>query len=291
MKKIITYILIVLLMFGCGVGGYFLRDSIENKKFEIAVAQNTIRKIAHNANFVENEAPAANLNSLALNSNESTQNYTNYEGTQIDYNGKEQFIKIFVSLLYYAIDGEVNASTYYISSAKYMVGATEVEGIMTFNIKLTDKQAYFYIADIKNNMSMVMVVSSENNTRDHYQIDGYMTGTFSAQPGLVYFKICSDNEKITQFAYSEVQWFGDVNTVNDITADSVYRITVFDCNLSTGRIMNKNQENITDEEKVDFATRTMKEFYCIEIADVIYKNFVESDFLWKAYKSLGYNVI
>lgn len=283
-NKFLLTILVLVLMVGCGFCGYFLRDVIPANEYSVASAKEVINKVANAGGFINNDE-------LTTNEIVYAGNYNDYSGTAVDYNGKEAFIKTFVSLFYYAVDGELNAGTSYISSAKYRMGAVEVEGEMTLYIDLTKTQAFFYITDVKSNAQMVMVVSSENNTIDSYQIEGYMSSTFSAKDGLVYFLLGSDNEKITRFAYGEVEWTNKKISDKGIVADDIRSCAVFDCDLSTNRIMNKNQSDMTDTEKVDLATNAIKELNKVRFLNLIYQDFKEVDFLSKAYRNLGYDVV
>lgn len=289
MKKFLLFALVVALMFGSGVCGYFIRGaSREDKTMSIATAQNVVKKIAKAGNFVEED------NSVIKTSVKTMSNYTDYEESTVNYNGKEDFVKAFIAMLYFATDGNVRANTYYTSTATYKIGNTDVIGEMNFYIKLTETSATFYLKDVKNNINMVMVVSSSDNTINHYQINGYMASTFMATDGLTYFEICSNNEKITQFAYSEIEWNGAINNLADAKASDVKKLTVYDCNITTGRVMNKSTANgngLTDAEKLDLISRTVNEFNSIEFADVICKKFTKSDFLKRAYENLGYNVV
>lgn len=284
MKKILLVLLVVVLMIGCGVGGYFVRDHVvEAQTYSLESAVNVVKKVSQNSKFIKlnEEGGARGLSS----------NYDDYEGTKVDYNGKEAFAKTFLSLFYYAVDGEVRASTYYTSTATYNIGNIDVTGTINFYIDLTEDTAYFYLKDVENDMSTVMVVREEDNKAGHYQVEILMEGTFSATSGVTYIIIASDEEKIIQFGYSEVET--NVNNLHDIKVEDIRELTVFDCDLLGNRIMNKSttNNNITDQQKLDVVSRSAEVFADMQFIDVIYKDFIEKDFMYRAYKNLGYNVV
>ena len=302
MKKFLAVLLVVTLMAGCGVGGYFVRGYIDaSQTYSLDSAKEVIRKVAEAGNFLGVEEQASLLaqddNNNGVATLGSTSNYEDYTDSTVDYNGKESFAKTFISLFYYAVDGEVRANTYYTSTATYEVETFEalirVTGTMNFYIDLTETQAYFYLTDAKNNISSTLVVSSEDNTTDHYQVEIYITSTLSATAGATYMMICSDEDKITRFAYGELEICSAVNNLYDLNIEDIRELAVFDCNLTTKKIMNKSttKNNISNQQKMDVVANMAEEFNKVKFIDVVYKDFIEKDFMKRAYESLEYNVV
>ena len=81
--------------------------------------------------------------------------------------------------------------------------------------------------------------------------------------------------------------------LNDLTVEDIRELTVFDCNLTTKRIMNKSTQknNITNEQKLTVVKSFAEKFNNLQFMDVVYKDFVEKDFMYRAYKNIGYNVV
>ena len=288
MKKVVSILIIVLLMFGSGVCGFFINNAIPARVYSIDEAKEIIGKVAHTANFVKDDSTSSTMQVA------SASDYESYSGTTIDYDGKEAIVKTFVSMLYYAVDGDVSPNTYYISTAKHGTGSDITEGEMTFYFELTETEAHFYITDTKNDITMVMVVSAEDNTEGSYQIEGYVTSLFDTYEGLVYFVICTDNEKVTRFACNEIAWTIGSNRVHDKNIDvnkDIRGINIFDCNLLTNTRLKISEDDISNEEVMEYVSETVKKFYEIDFDDVVYKDFKEVGFLANAYKNLGYNVI
>ena len=295
MKKVLLVSFVAILMVLSGAAGWFLRggnvaDDAKANELMFATAKNTISTIVQCAQWGGGAQPTSSSRSQIQRDACAVQ-YEDYASNDVSYNGKEDFVKAFIKIANFACEGGARANTYYYSTAKYRVGANEVTGTMLLYIKLSKTSANFYLYDVQNKINCALVISSEQNTIESCQINGYLKSTFGAQPGITYFEIKSSNSKIVDFAYCEVSFVEEKVDLRDISVEDVSSINIFDCDVQNGRHLNVSKANMTDAEVLGYANKNIEKIYSARFEDLTQRNYVDSNIMARLYESLGYDVI
>ena len=123
MKKILTVLFVFMLMVGSAIGGYFISEngliSTKNKSVTENQVVQKIDKFCNSAGWGEattlHEKSKDKLSSISLL---DSQNVTDYDKEQVDFEGRENMIKSFLYIAKYTLLTEgIKDGEFYISSS------------------------------------------------------------------------------------------------------------------------------------------------------------------------------
>ena len=201
------------------------------------------------------------------------------------YNNSEHLIKSLLFWSKFCIDnGKEN--TYYTSSASYKMNDKTYSSTGYLFYETTEDTLTINLFDTNNKSNIVIVIKT--NTKDKWLLQGYLPEkTFTLKDGYQYFEIKANTENVYSYYEEKVA----LSNKDNITAENIDEITVFENNKNTNTNVNKSNSDFTDNEKVEITKRLKGRFENIKLINFNTTKFTESNFLKETYKMLGYNVI
>lgn len=331
MKKILLTLLVLVLIVGAGIGGYFIGKSqndgelsTENKVTEaqvVEVIDNCCESLGWT--LAENLEPSAQLSLATANLNNTKSVNSNhaevYESNEMYYidsygNSIESLNKLALFFSKFALStDEVRENTFYISSAKASMEVSpgnvlNTEGIMGFYYRLGLTKAEIYIYDFANNRLAYSIIVEINTPytisifTDHVEspsgiIDGYQYVELKMDPDTEqvyqYTKVWMETEPVSQ----EPDWVGpQFQDFADAQLEDIYRLAFLQCNIDDDYLIKMRKEDLETENVYTFdILKNMILSARDEIVEVNFSNsqadYIETDVMEQVFLALGYKII
>ncbi len=257
----VTIVTIAAILFG----SLYLSKLFKNNKLD---AKGLINTVCYDIGFIsEKEFKDSNSNTTDF------------------YNNSEHQIKAILFWSKFCIEnGQEN--TYYSSSATYKIDETNITGTGYLFYEVNEDSLIINLFDANNNINIVMIIKT--NTNDKWLLQAYMPEkTFALKNGYQYFEIKAANDGVYSFHEEEVV----LTNKNNITADKINEIYVFESNKKTNTTVKKSNSDFTNQEKVETTKALTEKFKNVKLINFNTPKFTESNFLKETYKLLGYNVL
>lgn len=301
MKKVLLSLLVLVLMIGSAVGGYFISEKGVFSSNNAKVTENQIvQKIDEFCTSAGWSASAELKKETATYSNlNDNSNVKEYNQDFIDYKGQESLMKSFLYIAKYTLlSDDIKENTFYISSAGY----TNVDGVdvdydatMGLYYNLHENDAYIYLYDF-NLQTMVTVVVNIKPVYDNtYLLSVIMDcGDIQASSkGIILNQMYMDQnaENISQF--STVQITTNVNNIAELTLNDVNRLYFYGCDINLKQVIELNETSIKTEGIYTFdALKDVinKEIKKTQGVSFGLREYIEVNVLKEAYINLGYTV-
>lgn len=296
MKKIILYVLLTILVVVAGAGGYFTfkyfdlkndQDDLDNQTAKSSVmtiseAKTLINKVSSDMGFLTTNS-ALNTSSIS---------YDDYNGEEIDYAGKEDFIKAFVLAAKFAFDGEIKEETYYVSKASYSMGGTSYHGIMKMFFTLRKNELELHLFDENSNAEVIIKINNNSNAENDWTMYMYSNVTFYGHDGALYVQISADSNKVNEFGYSQLTFTTKPTKFEDLSDANINTIEIYDCDKTANKILNVSKSDMTSDEILEYSKKTIEKVnkqVSVNFTDL--HSYTEINFLKLTYEYLGYNVV
>ena len=214
--------------------------------------------------------------------------YEDYNSKEVDYNGREDFVKAFVLMAKFAFEEDgMKPNTYIVSEAGYTLGGYTYEGEMGIYYTLERNVAKISIHDFGLGKNVVLVLDNNEMKDKNTAVLGiYGFTTLSGQDGIFFGEIEASAKEVVRFSYSEIKT--DEKDLSKLTKDNVDSFNVYDCNVLTGKTLNVGLSDMTNDEFSQMLAVTVGVFDGIYSIDFSYAKYQQSDALNKLYKALGY---
>lgn len=285
-KKMLLTFAIVILLLGCGVGGFFTYKyyNLKNETpMTVSEAGVIINKVCKDMGFLSDAETDDGAVSTA------SVEYKDYDGLEIDFKGQQDFIKSFVLEAKFAFEGEVEEKTFYSSSASYSMFHTTYEGSVRFYFTLGKNVLNFYLYDVKSDAQILLVLDNNYSEKHEWVMKIYADFLVNAQPGYSYWEIEANESEVFRFAYAGLGFSSVPSAFNEISASNVDKIEIYDCNMHTQKELDVSKSNMTDDEVVEYSKKiltTVNSQPIMNFSDL--NDYKETDFLSRLYSYLGY---
>lgn len=286
MKKAIWCLSIILVLV-LGVCGFFTIKYFDLKNKDEAVmsisqAKELINKVASDMKFTEGKASTfSNSQTLSLD-------YKDYTEKEVNYNGKEDFIKMFVLAAKYAFDGDVSEKTYYISNASYTQVGVTYNGSIKFYFTLGRNVLEIHMFDSNINKEIILKLDNNDNPDHEWTMYIYANCTFYGE-GFLYAEVTADSNKVTDFAYVEVGISSALDNIQNLTVSNISDMYIYDCDTRSRKTLSSGKSSMTEEEILQYSKMAIEKVNCQSCANFSdLKPYTNSDFLELTYRELGY---
>ena len=292
MKKVLISILILVLIVGAGVGGFFIGKNVKGDGSTSAVTKEAVVEVLDNfsygAGWIEKE------NSTA----KATSNVQPYEEDVLDYNGYDDLIKAYIFFTKYALlNTDVQEKEFYYSTATYKMDATQYTGNMGFYYEFGANCAFISIHDFDSDITVTIIVDIQP-VQDNTYVMNILTDkgmvNKSYQEGFTIQQLYMDQYANQIYSYSSFTANTSKTNLTDITIDDVGDMHLFGCDIRTNQSINIYKDEIATEETYNFdALMNVYKEQVSRYSGVLFgdRDYGEIDALAKAYTDLGYQVI
>ncbi len=303
MKKILTVLFVFMLMVGSAIGGYFISEngliSTKNKSVTENQVVQKIDKFCNSAGWGEattlHEKSKDKLSSISLL---DSQNVTDYDKEQVDFEGRENMIKSFLYIAKYTLLTEgIKDGEFYISSSSYKNSVGE-ESVNTMGMyyKLNDKGAYIYLYDFNLEVLVTVIVNIQPVYNDTYVLSILMDkgNDKTFEKGITLFQLYLDQYAETIFQFSMIQLATDSNDFNGLTLDKINNLYFYGCDINLNKKISHDKTSIESETTYTFdklKSVIIEEKNKTEGVSFGLREYIEVDVLEKVYENLGYEVI
>ena len=276
MKKILMTLGLIFVILLGGIAGYFI--GVNNQPtLTNAYVKTKMDIICEGAGWLSNNGQK----SMSVE-------YEDYNSKEVDYNGREDFVKAFVLMAKFAFEEDgMKPNTYIVSEAGYTLGGYTYEGEMGIYYTLERNVAKISIHDFGLGKNVVLVLDNNEMKDKNTAVLGiYGFTTLSGQDGIFFGEIEASAKEVVRFSYSEIKT--DEKDLSKLTKDNVDSFNVYDCNVLTGKTLNVGLSDMTNDEFSQMLAVTVGVFDGIYSIDFSYAKYQQSDALNKLYKALGY---
>lgn len=307
MKKILLALLVLVLIVGAGVGGYFISDSgilnSENKVTETQVADK-IDEFCKSAGWLgveeqtvysEKQASQIAVEQKPVNSNHSE----SFLGDEVDYRGRSDFIKSMLFIAKYTmLSNNVKESTFYISTATYTTdNQLSYTATMGLYYILGSDNAEIYLYDFENKLTVSIIVGLQPQRNGDYVLNILMDDIISVggvASGIDLMQLVMDQYGETIYQFSHLWIETEVNDFSDLQLDDVSQLYLWGCDINTDTSISLNETNIVDEDVYTFdALKNVLVTEKSKTTGVSFgmRDYIEIDALKDAYRAIGYQVV
>lgn len=291
MKKILLALLVLVLIVGAGVGGYFIGKSgngentnPDNKVTEAQVVE-VIDEFCESVGWVsvQNSEPNVELSMVEVSQNSVAESSSSskhaeiYESDEMYYtdafgNSIEELNKVALFLARFALSSNgVKESTFYISSAKGSMQNSSgytVESTMGFYYRLGLTKAEIYIYDFASNRLaysiVVNVLPGINKAHTLSILMDYVAGPSGIIDGYqcVELKMNPFTKQVYQYTKvwmetepvsQEPDWAGpQFQDFAGAQLDDIYRLAFLQCNIEDNYLIRFRKEDLSTENVYTF---------------------------------------
>ncbi len=293
MKKFIISILILVLIAGAGVGGYFIGKTVQSdNKMNISNQEvvEVLDKFCYGAGWLtENKSDEGS----------TTLSKEVYEEDVIDYNGQESLIKLMIFVCKYTLlNQEVKPGQYYVSEATYKLGENYTySGKMGLYYELRDNCVFIDCYDFINDITATLIVDiapkSENTYVMNILTDSSLINN-SFNKGITLQQLYLDQYAEKIYSYSMFAVETEETDLAEIDVESVTQAILYGCDIRTNEKLTLYKEDIINEQNYTFDALMGKLAEQTARTNGVvfdYKEFVKTDALKQAYLDFGYTVI
>lgn len=306
MKKILLALLVLVLIVGAGVGGYFISDSgilnSENKVTETRVADK-IDEFCKSAGWLgveeqtvysEKQSNQIIIEQKPVNSNHAE----SYLEDEVDYKGSADGIKMMLFVAKYTLlSDNVKEDTFYISTATHTINQSSYTGTMGLYYHLGQEDAVIYLYDFENGVTVSIIVGMQPQRNDNYVLTVLIDGVFGVgglSRGIELMQLLMDQNAETIYQFSHLWMKTEVNDFSDLQLDEVSQLYLWGCDINTDTSISLNETNIVDEDVYTFdALKNVLVTEKSKTTGVSFgmRDYIEIDALKDAYRAIGYQVV
>ena len=292
MKKVLISILILVLIVGAGVGGFFIGKNVKGDGSTSAVTKEAVVEVLDNfsysAGWIKKDDTATR----------ATSNTQAYEEDVINYDGYEDLIKTYVFFTKYALlNTDVQEKEFYYSTATYTMFDTQYTGNMGLYYEFGENCAFITICDFNSDITITLIVDIQP-VQDNTYVMNILTDTSMVnknyQEGFTIQQLYMDQYANEIYSYSLLTVNTSKTNLTDITIDDISDMQLFGCDIKTNQLINIYKDEIATEETYNFdALMNVYKEQVSRFSSVTFGNrdYKEIDALEKAYLNIGYQVI
>lgn len=306
MKKILLTLLVLVLIVGAGIGGYFICDSgiisSEKKVTEEQVADK-IDQFCKSAGWLGIEGQAVDIekqsNQIVIEQKPvSSKNAESYLEDEVDYQGGADAVKSMLFIAKYTLlSDNVKEDTFYISTATYTMYQSSYTGTMGLYYHLGQEDAVIYLYDFENEVTISIIVGMQPQRNDDYVLTVLIDGVFGVgglSRGIELMQLVMDQKAETIYQFSRLWMKTEVEEFSKLELEDVSSLYLWGCDIQNKTSISLNETNIASEDVYTFeALKNVLSTEKSKTTGVIFgmRDYIEIDALKEAYKALGYSVV
>lgn len=282
--------LVVILLFGSGIGGYFIGKGINDEEKTNITNEQVIAvldKLCYSTGWIDENKD----NSIKTLSN----NEQNYEEDYMDFNGQEDFIKAYIYISkFILLNEEIEPSKYYISTASYKHNDNQYSASMGLNYEFGINCAYINIFDFNSKTNVTIIIDIAPIESNSYQINILMDKYVYGSEGITLQQINLDQYANEIHSYSMFTMETSHKNLLDISINDVLNMNLYGCDLINNKKINIYKNEIINEQTYTFNALIGKlkeqtnKIQGIAFGSRIY---TEVNILEEVYINLGYEII
>lgn len=289
MKKVLISILILVLIAGAGVGGFFVGKNVKEANSVSMVTKESVIQVLDNfsysAGWVEKDETVTKMSS----------NIQEYTDGKVDYKGQENFIKAMIFITKYTLLNEgVKEKEFYFSSATYESNNMRYTSNMGLYYEFGPNCAFINVYDFDNKANVVLIVNIQPIQDEKYVLNILQDRSMQMQSGFALHQLYMDQYANQIYQYSRLNVQTKRNNLSGITIEDVDNIELYGCDITTHEKIDISKEQIATEQTYNF--EALMNVYKEQAERYSGVNFVNRDYkqidaLEKAYLNLGYQVV
>lgn len=289
MKKFLIAILIIILIAGAGVGGFFIGKNVKGDDSVSAVTKENVIEVLDNFSY---SAGWIEKNETVAKATSNTQEYT---AEEVDYKGQEDFIKTMIFVTKYALlNEEVKEKEFYFSSATYEVNGLRYSGNMGLYYEFGENSAFINVYDFDNKAHVVLIVDIQPIQDQKYVLNILQDADMRGQDGFALQQLYMDQYANQIYQYSRLNVQTTRKNLSGITIEDVDNIELYGCDITTHEQIDISKEQIATEQTYTF--EALMNVYKEQASRYSGVNFINRDYkqidaLEKAYSNIGYQVV
>lgn len=299
MKKVLTLFLVIILIGGAGIGGYFIGKNVQQEEPSPTVP--TVTQVTKESiveildDFSYSAGWAENIDTSSV---KDTSNKQSYDNNVMDYDGYDDLIKSYISFTKYALlNSNVKEKEFYSSTATYTMSERLYTGEMGLYYEFGENCAFINIHDFSSDITITLIVDIKPVQENTYVMNILTNKSMlnkSYLDGFTIQQLYMDQYANQIYNYSLLAVNTLKTNLKEITINDVDDMQLFACDIKSNQLINISKEEIITEETYNFdALINVYTSQVSRYSGVTFGNrdYSEIDALEKVYEDLGYQVI